>query len=97
MPILRVPHLAWKILGLSTRRLGVDWREAYGYAPVLAETFVETGRFAGTIYKAANWVHVGKTTGRGKLDRNNEWALPVKDIYLCPLHRSYRQIFTAPL
>ncbi|MGH2842013.1 MAG: Druantia anti-phage system protein DruA [Solirubrobacteraceae bacterium] len=97
LPGLRVPHLASKILGMATRRLGADWREAYGYVPVLAETFVECGRFAGTSYKAANWICVGKTKGRGKLDRNNEWALPVKAIYLYPLHRSYRQILTAPL
>ncbi|MGH7189851.1 MAG: Druantia anti-phage system protein DruA [Terriglobales bacterium] len=97
LPSLRVPHLASKILGAATRRLGSDWLEAYGYAPVLAETFVETGRFAGTSYKAANWIHVGETKGRGKLDRNHERALPVKDIYLYPLHRNYQQILTAPL
>ncbi|MGH9304074.1 MAG: Druantia anti-phage system protein DruA [Acidimicrobiales bacterium] len=96
LPQLRVPHLASKILGLSTRRLGADWRVAYGYAPVLLETFVETGRFAGTSYKAANWVQVGQTKGRGKLDRYNERALPVKDVYLYPLHRRYREILTAP-
>ncbi len=96
LPRLRVPHLASKILGLSTRRLGADWRAAYGYAPVLLETFVETGRFAGTSYKAANWVHVGQTKGRGKLDRYNRHALPVKDVYLYPLHRRYREILTAP-
>lgn len=96
LPQLRVPHLASKILGLSTRRLGGDWRVAYGYAPVLLETFVETGRFAGTSYKAANWICVGQTKGRGKLDRDNRWALPVKDVYLYPLHRRYRDILTAP-
>jgi hypothetical protein len=54
LPELRVPHLASKILGAATRRLASDWREAYGHAPVLAETFVETGRFSATSYKAAN-------------------------------------------
>jgi len=93
LPGLRVPHLASKILGMVTRRLGADWLEAYGYAPV----HVETGRFAGTSYKTANSIHVGQTKGCGKLDRNNEPALPVKDVYLCPLRRSYRQILTAPL
>ena len=92
----RVPHLAFKVLGLVSRRLGADWRAAYGYRPVLLETFVETGRFVGTRYKAANWLHVGKTKGRGKLDRFNEHALPVKDVYLYPLRRDYRRILTAP-
>ena len=97
LPSLRVPHLASKILGAATRRLGADWHEAYGYAPVLVETFVESERFAGTSYKAANWIHVGQTKGRGKLDRNHQRALPLKEIYLYPLHRRYRQILTAPL
>ena len=93
-PNVRVPHLASAILGRITRRLPTDWSAAYGYAPVLAETFVETDRFAGTSYRAANWIHVGRTQGRGKLDRHHERALPVKDVYLYPLHRSYRNILT---
>ena len=96
LDVARVPHLASKVLGLVSRRLVADWRAAYGYEPVLLETFVETGRFAGTSYKAANWVHVGQTKGRGKLDRYNQHALPVKDVYLYPLRRNYRRILTAP-
>ncbi len=96
LPQLHVPHLASKILGAATRRLATDWREAYGYAPVLVETFVESERFKGTSYRAANWFCVGQTAGRGKLDRNHARALPVKDVYLYPLHRSYRSILTAP-
>ena len=64
---------------------------------MLVETFVESERFAGTSYKAASWIHVGQTKGRGKLDRNHQRALPLKEIYLYPLHRRYRQILTAPL
>ena len=96
LPQLRVPHLASKILGAATRRLPSDWREVYGYQPVLVETFVESERFSGTSYRAANWLCVGQTAGRGKLDRNHARALPVKDVYLYPLHRSYRSILTAP-
>ena len=96
LPQLRVPHLASKILGAATRRLAADWHEAYGYAPVLVETFVESERFKGTSYRAANWLCVGQTAGRGKLDRYHANALPVKDVYLYPLHRSYRSILTAP-
>ena len=62
---------------------------------MLVETFVEKHRFAGTSYKAANWTRVGETQGRGKLDRHHANALPVKDVYLYPLHRRYREILTA--
>jgi hypothetical protein len=94
-PHLRVPHLASAALAATTRRLATDWQAAYGYTPVLVETFVETPRFTGTTYRAANWTHVGTTTGRGKLDRHHTHALPVKDVYLYPLHRAWRAILTA--
>jgi hypothetical protein len=96
LPHLRVPHLASAILGRITRRLPADWQHAYGYAPLLAETFIQTDRFTGTSYRAANWIHVGHTTGRGKLDRHHAHPLPVKDIYLYPLHRNYQATLTAP-
>lgn len=94
LPWVRVPHLASHLLGSVTRRLAVDWSARYGYAPVLVETFVETARHAGTCYKAANWTHVGRTKGRGKLDRYNARALPIKDIYLYPLNRHFRRHLT---
>lgn len=96
LPNVTVPNLASHILGSVSRRLGSDWQDAYGYQPVLLETFVETGRFTGTNYRAANWLHVGQTKGRGKLDRSHERALAVKDVYLYPLQRNYRHILTAP-
>lgn len=96
LPNVRVTNLASTILARVARRLPPDWQEAYGYAPALAETFVETDRFTGASYRAANWLHVGQTKGRGKLDQLHEHALPVKDVYLYPLHRNYRQILTAP-
>ena len=64
---------------------------------MLAETFVDAERFTGTCYRAANWTHVGTTQGRGKLDRHHQRALPVKDVYLYPLHRTYQAILTAAL
>jgi len=96
LPNVTVPNLASHILGSVSRRLAADWQSVYGYQPVLLETFVETGRFTGASYRAANWLHVGQTKGRGKLDRYNEHALPVKDVYLYPLQRNYRRILTAP-
>ena len=96
LPNVVVPNLASHILGSASRQLATDWQHAYGYEPVLLETFVETGRFTGTSYRAANWLHVGQTKGRGKLDRYNERALPIKDIYLYPLRHNYQRILTAP-
>ena len=61
LPSLHVPNLASHVLGRCAARLGEDWTERYGYAPVLAETFVDPRRFAGTCYRAANWVRVGQT------------------------------------
>ena len=96
LPQVRVANLASYILSRIARRLRSDWLLAYGYQPVLLETFVESARFTGASYRAANWLHVGQTKGRGKLDRYNQCALPVKDIYLYPLHRDYRRILTSP-
>ncbi len=90
LPWVRVPHLASHLLGAVARALPGHWVERYGYAPVLLETFVDVGRYAGTCYKAANWVRVGQTKGRGKLDRDKAYALGVKDIYCYPLSRNFR-------
>ena len=84
LPHVRVKNLASHVLAQAARRLRADWQDAYGYAPVLLETFVETARFSGASCRAANWTWVGQTTGRGKLDRTHEHALPVKDVYLHP-------------
>jgi hypothetical protein len=97
LPHLRVPNLASHLLATVCRRLPADWHTTYGYTPVLVETFVETGRFTGASYRAANWVHVGHTTGRGKLDRHHRNAVPVKDVYLYGLRRDYRRLLTATL
>lgn len=96
LPWVQCKGLASKILGRIARQLPADWAQCYGYRPVLLETFVQSDRFRGTCYKAANWVHVGHTQGRGKLDRTNQYALPVKDIWLYPLHRQFRKILTQP-
>ncbi len=69
LPWVKVPHLASHILGQVARRIGQDWVKKYGHPIYLLETFVEKQRFAGTCYKAANWVCVGQTTGRSRNDR----------------------------
>ena len=79
-------------LALVERRVPDDWEGRYALRPVLMEIFYESPRFDGTCYRAANWIKVGRTQGRGKLDVRNEHALPVKDIWLKPLHRDWRRI-----
>lgn len=92
LPWIRIPHLASKILAAVAKRLPLDWLSRYGYSPLLLETFVDKERFHGTCYKAANWILVGQTQGRGKLDRLNLYALPIKHIFLYPLHKQFRQL-----
>lgn len=91
LPRVRSQNLASRLLSMATRRLADDWEEQYGYRPVLVETFVESPRFRGTCYKAANWIHVGETRGRGKLDVENKAQLPVKSIWVFPLVRNFRR------
>src|SRR4030067_661495 len=91
IPGVRVKNLASHALSLVVKRLREDWMEQYGYSPVLIETFVECGRFSGTSYRAANWEHIGKTSGRGRQDRTNKRAVPVKDIYIYELTKDSRE------
>lgn len=91
LPWVRVLGLASLILGRCARQLPRDWEAQYGNRPLLLETLVDAQRFAGTCYRAANWIHVGKTAGRGRMDRHKLRQEPVKDIYLYPLHRHAAQ------
>ena len=92
LPWVQSKNLASKILAMIARQLPMDWFDRYNIRPVLMETFVETGRFAGTCYRAANWVHVGQTKGRGKLGPQGIQSVPIKDIFLYPLTRSFRTV-----
>lgn len=91
LPWVKIPHLASKVLALNIRRLASDWFAFYCQHPCLLETFVDTTRFRGTCYRAANWVRVGETTGRGKYDRYNQWSEPVKAVFLYPLTKDFRE------
>jgi hypothetical protein len=90
LPHVRVPHLASHVLGLAVRRVATDWPARYGYAPLLVETFVEAAHFAGTCYRAANWVEVGQTQGRGRQDRRHQRAASVKRVFVYALHAQAR-------
>jgi hypothetical protein len=91
-PWVSVPELASKVLSLCARQLLSDWSERYGYEPVLLETFVESGRFHGTCYRAAGWQHVGATKGRGRQDRTSKCAKSVKEIFVLPLQKRWSSI-----
>jgi Domain of unknown function (DUF4338) len=94
LPWVRVPRLGSWILGRVLRRLSGDWQAKYGHGIALVETFVERQRFRGTVYRAANWQPVGATQGRTRQDRNLTLRVPVKDIYVYPLVRNFREVLT---
>lgn len=94
LPWVTSRNLASKILAMATARLPDDWQKTYGYRPLLMETFVEKERFKGTCYKAANWIYLGDTTGRGKLDCRHQHSLPVKAIFIYPLDPTCRKVLT---
>ena len=94
LPWVRCHNLASCILGMAARRLADDWKRQYGYRPVLLETFVERPRFRGTCYQAANWIFLGETKGRGKLDVHNQARLPKKAIWVHPLNKDFRRILS---
>jgi hypothetical protein len=89
---VRIPHLASYALSRVSKRISADWQLKYGHPILCLETFVELGRFRGTAYKAANWIYVGKTAGRGRNDFHKLYSLPIKDIYLYPLAKDYRKL-----
>jgi len=91
LPWVQTRNLASGILGLAARQLPVFWRKRYSYAPLLLETFIDKERFRGTCYKAANWIRVGETRGRGKWDRLNTCSQPVKTVWLYPLDKHFKE------
>jgi len=92
LPWVRVPHLGSWILGRVAGRIARDWQAKYGHPVVLLETFVERECFRGTVYRAANWQPVGVTAGRTRQDRHTCIQVAVKDIYVHPLCRRFREL-----
>lgn len=95
LPWIRVPHLASHILGLMARIVPQDWQRIYAHPIYWLETFVDTSRFAGTCYRAANWAEIGETQGRGHRAPTFEQTRSVKKMMGLPLHRRYREILCA--
>ena len=92
LPWAKIPNLASRALGKAARQLQGDWLRTYGYAPALLETFVDSSLYKGTSYKAANWVQVGMTKGRGRYDRYSDQELTKKLIFVYPLQRDFREV-----
>jgi len=94
LPWVRVPHLASHVLSQVARRIQGDWVARYGHGVYLLETFVDRERFRGVCYRAANWLHVGVTTGRSRNDRHKQLQVPPKDVFVYPLAKDFRRRLT---
>jgi Domain of unknown function (DUF4338)/Transposase Tn5 dimerisation domain/Transposase DNA-binding len=90
-PHWRVPNLASHVLSLALAQVADDWQQRYGYRPWLVETFVEAERFTGVCYRAANWLEVGQTSGRGRQDREHRGGQAVKRVFLYALEAQARE------
>jgi hypothetical protein len=87
LPWIKIKYLASKLLGLSAKIVAADWQTRYNYRPLVIETFVEKRRFTGTSYKAANWIYLGQTRGKGRSGMNYYQHGIIKDVYVYPLTR----------
>lgn len=90
LPWVRVPHLASHLLGRISRNISEDWQKLYNHPILWLETFVDTERFSGTCYRAANWTFLGLTSGHGTRNKSGKKETSVKAMYGYPLTRNYR-------
>ena len=91
LPWVQVPHLASHLLARMTRMLPAEWEKVYEHPVYFAETFVDTERFRGTCYRAANWIYLGRTQGRGKDDPTHRRNRSLKDVLGLPLIEDFRE------
>jgi hypothetical protein len=92
LPWVRVEHLASHILGRMAAKISDDWQRMYGHPIYFLETFVDPERFRGTCYRAANWVVMGQTTGRGKQSNSYVPNRSIKEVLGYPLTRRFREL-----
>jgi hypothetical protein len=92
LPWIHIRFLASHILSIIAKRISKDWESIYHHPIYLLETFIDTEKFDGTCYKAANWSYIGKTTGRGKNDQTNRQNRSIKSIWFYPLHKKFKKI-----
>jgi hypothetical protein len=90
MPWVKVPHLASHLLARVARQIATDWQALYGHPVYLLETFIDPERFRGTCYRAANWIYLGLTTGRGKDDLTKRPNRSLKQLWVYPLRADFR-------
>ena len=92
LPWIQVPYLASHLLGRMAKQLSEDWERLYQHPIYFLETFVDPTRFRGTCYRAANWIRLGQTTGRGKDDQTNRPNRSIKEVLGYPLTRRFREL-----
>ena len=92
LPWVTIPHLASHILGRMARQISQDWERIYGHPIYFLETFIDPERFRGTCYRAANWMVLGRTTGRGKDDQPHRPNRSIKEVLGLPLHRRFHEL-----
>jgi hypothetical protein len=90
LPWVKVSCLASHILGAMVRILPLDWEKIYHHPLHYLETFIDQERFHGTCYQAANWIYIGKTTGRGKNDQTHKVTRSIKGVWGYPLSKAFR-------
>jgi hypothetical protein len=91
LPWVKTPFLASHVLGRMAKIIPDEWQKLYHHGVYFLETFVDTERFAGTCYRAANWIHLGETTGRGKDDQTNQPNRSIKAVWGYPLSKDFRR------
>jgi hypothetical protein len=94
LPWVAVPHLASRILGRMAKIVPRDWQQMYAHPVYWLETFIDPARFKGTCYRAANWLCLGTTTGRGHNARTNKRTQPVKELFGLPLTSHFREVLS---
>ena len=92
LPWVRIQHLASHILGRMAKVVSADWQRVYNHPVYFLETFVDTEKFKGTCYRAANWIYLGATTGRGKNDQTNKPNRSIKAVWGYPLSKNFREL-----
>ena len=96
LPWINVSQLASHLLGRIARRISADWQERYHHPIQLLESFVDTERYLGTCYRAANWICAGRSAGRGLRTKTHRLTCSIKELWVYPLCQDFRQRLLAP-
>ncbi len=92
LPWVKIKNLASHLLGAMSKVLPVGWQRVYNHPIYFLETFVDTERFRGTCYRAANWIYLGNTTGRGKDDQTHRANRSIKAVLGYPLSKNFQEL-----